>query len=219
MDDIIIRRATISDVAFLVETIIEAEKSGTDVLSYSTVFGLSEEESRRYIAEMLLEEVDGCEISISSFMVAEIDGTAVAAVSAWIEGIEGIPSKVLKGNLLNFTLPKECIERVAKLNHILHELHIEYFPGAIQKGAGYVLDKYRGNNLLGLLTDEIIKLLLAIKPDIKEVFTQIYGSNFRAINANKKTGFKIVLTKESDNEVINLYLPSTNKVMMKKELY
>jgi hypothetical protein len=219
MDDIIIRGAAISDVAFLVETIIEAEKSGTDVLSYSTVFGLTEDDSRKYIAEMLLKEVDGCEISISSFMVAEIDGKPVAAVSAWIEGIEGIPSKVLKGNLLNSTLPKKCLQQVKQLNHILNELHIEYFPGAIQKGAGYVLDKYRGNNLLGLLSDEIIKRLLAIKPDIKEVFTQIYGSNFRAINANEKIGFKIVLTKESDNEVISLYLPSTSKVMMKKVLY
>lgn len=219
MDGIIIRMAAKSDVAFLVETIIEAEKSGTGKLSYSTVFGLSEKESRKYITEMLLEEVDGCEISISSFIVAEKDGKAIAAVSAWIEGIEGIPSKILKGNLLNFILPKECIERATQLNHILHELHMEYFPGAIQKGAGYVLGRYRGNNLLGLLTDELIKRLLAIKPDIKEVFTQIYGSNFRAINANKKIGFKIVLTKESDNKVISLYLPSTNKVMMKKELY
>src|SRR5487761_2666622 len=114
MDGIIIRGAAIRDVAFLVETIIEAEKSGTDVLSYSTVFGLTEDDSRKYIAEMLLEEVDGCEISISSFMVAEIDGKPVAAVSAWIEGIERVQSKILKGNLLHFTLPKECIERVAK---------------------------------------------------------------------------------------------------------
>ena len=219
MDGITIRWAGKSDVAFLVETIIEAEKSGTDKLSYSTVFGLTEDDSRKYIAEMLLEEIDGCEISISSFMVADKDGMAVAAVSAWIEGIEGIPSKVLKGNLLNYILPKESFERITKLNHILHELHIEYFPGEIQKGAGYVMDEYRGNNLLGILTDEIIRRLLLVKPDIKAVFTQIYGSNYRAINANKKIGFKTVLMKESHNEVINLYLPSTNKVMMKKELY
>ncbi len=42
MSDFIIRPATIADAPFLAETIIEAEKSGTDKLSYTTIFGLSE---------------------------------------------------------------------------------------------------------------------------------------------------------------------------------
>ena len=82
MDKFIFRNATINDVPFLVDTIIEAEKSGTDILTYSTVFGLSEDETRKYMADMLLEEVDGCELSISSFLVAENEGQVVAAVGA-----------------------------------------------------------------------------------------------------------------------------------------
>ena len=218
MDDLNFREATTFDVCFLVDTIIEAEKSGTDKLSYSTIFGLTEKESRRYLKEMLLEEINGCELSISSFMVAEKDGQAIAAISAWIEGIEGIPSAVLKGNLLNFTLPKVCVERALKLNPILQELHIDYIPGTIQKGAGYVLSRFRGNNVLGLMTNEIISRLIKINPGIKSIYTQIYGNNFRAINANSKVGFEIVLTKKSKTSEIELYLPSNHKVLMKKDL-
>ena len=52
MNDFIFRHANINDVSFLVDTIIEAEKSGTDILSYTTIFGLSEKEARKYIGEM-----------------------------------------------------------------------------------------------------------------------------------------------------------------------
>ena len=66
MNEHIIRSATIDDISFLVETIIEAEKSGTDRLSYSTVFGLSNEDTHKYLNDMLKEEIDGCELSVSS---------------------------------------------------------------------------------------------------------------------------------------------------------
>ena len=217
-NSITIREATIGDVPFLVETIIEAEKSSTDILSYSTVFGLSQEQTGSYLSEMLSEEVDGCELSISSFLVAEKEGKLVGAVSAWIEGDCGLPSMILKGNLLSYTLPKTCLERSVTLHPLLQELHIDYIPGAIQKGAGYVVESCRGHQILGLLTEEIIHHLRQNRPEVKTVYTQIYGSNFRAINANRKAGFEILLTKSSDNEAILNYLPSQSKVMMKKDL-
>ena len=100
MENLIFRNATITDVPFIVTAIIEAEKSGTDKLSYSTIFGLTEEEVRSYLQEMLYEEIDGCELSISSFIIAEYNGQPAGALSAWIEGKDGIPSAILKGNLL-----------------------------------------------------------------------------------------------------------------------
>ncbi len=94
MVNFIFRQATIKDVPFLVDTIIAAEKSGTDIFTYSTIFGLTEEEARKYIAAMFLEEIDGCELSISSFLLAESNGHIAAAIGAWIEGNEGISSNV-----------------------------------------------------------------------------------------------------------------------------
>lgn len=219
MEGIEIRNATINDVPFLVDTIIEAEKSGTDKLTYTTIFGLTEEESRKYIADMLLEEVDGCELSISSFLVAQSEGQVVAAVSAWIEGIEGISSTVLKGNLLNFTLPKKCIEKAASLNSILRDLHIEYDPDTIQLGNGHVLKAFRGNNLLGHLITLKMEQLSRMRPDISEAFSQIFECNTPSIRTCEKLNFTRVLLKKSSNEEILRYLPYHSKVQMRKELF
>ena len=122
--EITIRNAKLSDIPFLVETIVEAEKSGTPILSYTTIFGLNEEDAKKYIASMLDEEIDGCELSVSAFLVAELNGKTVGAVCAWIEGAEGVPSSTLKGNLLRFTLPQTCFESIHKINHLINELHI-----------------------------------------------------------------------------------------------
>lgn len=218
MNSFTIRSAKISDVPFLVDTIIEAEKSGTNKLSYTTIFGISEEEARRYITEMLLEEVDGCELSISSFILIERNGQSAAAVSAWIEGVEGVPSTILKGNLLNFTLPKECIDNAKPLNNMLSELHIENFIDTIQLGLVYVSFDFRGMNLVGLLTDEVILRLKKIKPVVNTMYVQVFGNNSPAIKAYEKAGFYIVKTVEATNKKILNYLPSDRKILMKKEI-
>ena len=106
MKDLILRKATIHDISFLIETIIEAEKAGTDILSYATIFELTELEIKNYLEAILREEIDGCELSISSFLVAEKNKNLIAASCAWVECAEGVPSRILKGNLLNYFIPK-----------------------------------------------------------------------------------------------------------------
>jgi len=219
MEEFIFRTATINDVPFLVETIIEAEKSGSNILSWTTIFGLSESDSKRYLSDMLKEEIDGCELSISSFLVAETKGQVVAALSAWIEGENNESSAFLKGNLLSYVLPNDCIQKASVIQPLLQEIHIDYIPGSIQKGAGYVAKDYRHRDLFRLLTDEIIGKLLKRNPSVTDAYTQIYGSNIAAIKANQKADFKIVMVKESPNEEILRYVPSNKKVLMKKELY
>jgi len=219
MEGITIRNATIHDVPFLVDTIIEAEKSGTETLSYTTIFGLSEIEARKYIANMLLEEIDGCELSISSFKIAVKDDQIAAASAAWIEGLEGIPSNVLKGNLLNYSLPKECIERAFSVNHLLSELHINNISETMQLGLVYVSSGFRGLNLVGLLMEEQIVQLHKIKPNINAIYVQVFANNLSAINSYKKNNFEVILVKESYVKEISQYLPSNKKILMKKELF
>lgn len=218
MDEFIIRRATINDIPFLVETIIEAEKGGTDKLSYSTVFGLTIEDVRKYLALMLNEEIDGCELSVSSFLVAEAHGQVVGAVSAWIEGNEGIPSSVLKGNLLSYTLPKACIERASSLGYLINDIHIEFAPDTIQLGLGYVLDSFRGKNLSFILVNKQFEILSQLRPDISDIYTQVFECNRSSLRAVEKMGFKPVMIKESLKEEILNYLPFNRKVLLKKEL-
>lgn len=219
MNEFTIRQATLDDIPFLVDTIIEAEKSGTEVFSYSTIFGISEDDSKKFIADMLSEEIDGCELSISSFVVAEKSGLVAAALSAWIEGINGIPSSILKGNLLRYTLPEKCFLNAQKANLIIQDLNMEYFDNSIQIGAGFVSKEFRGNRLLAVLTSAIINQLCAVRPTLKDVYAQIFACNLPSIKTYEREGFEVVMYKESIRDEILKYLPSNRKILMKKELY
>lgn len=219
MSDITYCKATIKDIPFIVETIIEAEKSGTDRLSYSTIFGLNEEEVKFYLSEMLMEEADGCgELSLSSYIIAKEKNNFIAASSAWIEGAEGMPTSILKGNLLNFVLPKKTMEKALKLQPMLNDLHFDYKSNSIFMGAGYVRNEYRGNNMLMILKKKNIDFILNKNPEIKEAYVDIFSCNTPAIRTNEKMGFKIIKTKQSNNNDILDYLPSNKKLLLKKEL-
>jgi ribosomal protein S18 acetylase RimI-like enzyme len=216
MSEFIFRQATRNDIPFLTETIIEAEKSGTDILTYTTIFGLNEAEARDYIARMLGEEIDGCELSVSGFILAEKGGSMTGAVGAWVESSEGVPSNVLKGNLLSFILPLSCLQRATSLNHIVSDLHIEYVPGTIQIGLVYVAPEARGKGLVPKLIEHKINMLKEKFPEVNEVFIQVFGNNLSAIKAYEKSGFEIVLRKEAVLDGTAKYMPDTIKVLMKK---
>jgi ribosomal protein S18 acetylase RimI-like enzyme len=216
--DFNIRVATEEDIPFLVDTIIEAEKSGTATLTYSTIFGLSEEDARKYIEDMLREEIDGCELSISAFLLAENDGRIAGAVGAWVEGLDGVPSSMLKGNLLSYTLPKSCIEKASALNNLVKELHIEYKDNTVQIGLVYVAAAFRGQGLVNILIEEQLTRLNKLAPDITESYVQVFGNNKAAIRSYEKSGYAIILEKISTVVRMCEYFPSASKVLMKRDL-
>jgi ribosomal protein S18 acetylase RimI-like enzyme len=218
MGDLVFKKATIKDIPFLVDTIIEAEKSGTEILTYTTIFGLSEEVTRNYLSQMLLEEIDGCELSISSFLLAFSENQIAAAIAAWVEGSQGISSNILKGNLLNYFLPKSCIEQARIVNSLTSDLHIEYLADTIQIGLVYVSQAFRGLGLASLLIEEQINRLTANRKQISKVYVQVFGNNTRAIRAYQKAKFSIQFTKESINPQILNYMPSSKKILMLREI-
>ena len=218
LDGVCYRGATIKDVYFIVDAIVEAEKSGTDRLSYSAIFGLTEEEVRRYLAIMLSEEIDGCgELSISNYLLAEKGNQLIAASCAWVEGAEGMPTAVLKGNLLIFSLPEKVIERTIRLQKIFHELHFDYKNGAAFMGAGYVVKEFRGNNLLMILKDKQLNYFRT-NPDISEAYVDTFSCSKAALRTNEKLGFQVLRIKESNTTEILNYLPSNKKLLLRKVL-
>jgi len=101
---------------------------------------------------------------------------------------------------------------------VVRKIHMDYIPGTIQKGAGYVVKEFRHRNLFGLLTEKLIEHLLKSSPDVTEVYTQVFAGNIPAIKANEKIGFKIVDSIESDDETLLKLLPSNKKYLLKKVL-
>ena len=129
----IIRKATLDDVEFIATVLIEAEKSMTNNFGLANFFELSEEDIRKYIIQILEEEVDGCEFSLSSFFVAEYDGEPVSALGGWLEGYyDEMPSTLLKANLVGYVFPKENVLRTRDKADIVKALQIEREMGTYQ---------------------------------------------------------------------------------------
>ena len=65
-----IRQAGAEDIDFLIEAIIEAEKSGSEMISYCGIFGLSQAELIELMRKMLAEDLEGQQLCISGFAIA-----------------------------------------------------------------------------------------------------------------------------------------------------
>ena len=167
---------------------------------------------------MLSEEIEDCELSISSFLIAEENGITAASLSGWLENASGIPSSVLKGNLLNYFFPRESFEKAAASAKFTKELHIDYLPNSFQIGAGYVAESFRGRQILGLLTEELINQLTTQYPSVKEIYAQIFDCNIPSLKTYQRAGFEIINTKISEAKEITHYLPSSKKILLKKNL-
>jgi ribosomal protein S18 acetylase RimI-like enzyme len=207
------RNATKDDSDFIVEAIIEAEKSGSEILSYSKLFNLSEEELKGIFRSMLLEEIDGCEFSISSYIVAETENKVVGTIGAWVERKEQ-PSFIIKSNLLMFFLPESSKLYAATTAKITSELIIDHVKDALSLVVVYIRPAHRGKHLFQLLTNEHIKR----NEGINELSVQVMANNLYAIRSYERYGFRKEFVVKSENEKIKQYLPYNEKILMKKSL-
>lgn len=219
MEEYLIRVAKLSDVPFLAEAIIAAEKGVSDKLSYSTLFNLTEAEVRDLIISILKEEVDGCELSLSSFFVVEYNNEPVAAAGGWIEGYDGgLPSKILKSNLLNYTFDKTSIEFLKTKSDIIKNIIVDRDPLTLQFEYFYISDKHLGKGLDDMLMQKIEDNALAVYPELEKAQCQLFKNSIFGIKILMRHGFKIVKSYKSGNSQIFDYLPSNEKVKLEKTI-
>ena len=219
--DIVIDRATSSDIDFIANTIVEAEKSGTNNFGLANVFGIDEETMRGYIAEMLDEEIDGCEFSLSSFLVARDKGKPVAAFAGWVEGYneDNMPSSMLKSNLLSYTLPQECVLRSQKVADVVRSLQIAREKGTYQLEYSYTLPEYRGQ---GIMKDIIKAHVAECQQDtsstqdggVKKIQVHVFANNLAAIRTYESCGFQIIKRIHSEEEHVKQYFPDNTLLLM-----
>lgn len=217
MNDYTFRKATESDAGFLADVVIAAEKSNSDKLSYATLFGISEEQAKSFITSMFEEEIDGCEFSIDSFLIAEYQGKPVASFGAWIEGLDGTPSKLLKSNLISFTFGKDCIEYLKSTSHVLQDLVTEREPMTLQFEYLFVDGSHRGKNLSDTIIQKHEEIARELYPELQKSQVQLYANNCNAIRVYERNGFEIAQTYRSDDSEVLNYLPFGEKCIMEKK--
>ena len=216
---IIFRHATVNDIDFIVDTIVAAEKSGTDNFGLANLFEVTEAEMRNYIKEMLEEEIDGCELSLSSFIVAEYEGEAVAAFGGWIEGRNeaDMPSALLKANLINYYLPKEKVLASMAKTDIVKPLQIDREAGAYQLEYSYTKPEYRGNGIMKTIIEQHISEYQATTSmGGGKLQVHVFENNTSAIKTYSKCGFSISKRFESKDSRVLSYFPSNVELLMEK---
>lgn len=215
---LIIRPATLDDVDFIATTIVEAEKSFTDKPGTANYFGITEKEYHSYLVEMLEEEIDGCEISLSSFVVAEYEGEVVAARGGWLEGDneDEMPSALLKGNLFAYIIPKDILMRGSEHADIVHDIQIDREIGTYQLENSYTRPDFRGNHIMAMLDN--YHLDIARQKKVKRVQAHVYLCNEGSIKACERSGFHIVKKFTSNHPQVKEYYPDDTMVLLEMNL-
>jgi ribosomal protein S18 acetylase RimI-like enzyme len=213
-----IRVAVEKDKAFLIHAIMEAEKSGSNMLSYCAIFSIPEKTVAEMLSNILDEGIDGQELYIPNFLIAEMDGTPAATCSAWIEQENGMASKMIKSNLLMYFLERDVLLNAQSRLTVLNELSIDRTPAAMQIECVYTDPRFRGRGLTRQLIDEHIRLKQASGILLHEAEIQLLKNNESAIKAYEKAGFKIAVEKTTASKEILKLLPSDTKILMKRNL-
>lgn len=218
INKLIIRKATLADVNFIATTIIEAEKSSTDKNGTANYFELSEEEYKDYLIQMLEEEIDGCEISLSSFLIAEYDSENIAAFGGWVEDDleDGTPSGLIKSNLITFTFPKDKVIKSSSKSSHIQDIQIKRKDGTYQLEYSYTKPEFRGLDIVGRLIDEHTKIALSY--GIKTIQVHVFDNNTNAKLAYQKRGFTTVQKFQSNDKMVFDYYPSNVLLLMEKTL-
>ena len=214
-----IRQATLKDIDFIAKVIIEAEKSMTNNLGLANFFEISESELNNYLVQMLKEEVDGCEFSLSSFFVACCEDEPVAALGGWLEGYyDDMPSSVLKANLIGYVFPKEQILKLKNKFELIEDIQIEREIGTYQLEYSYTEDEHRGNKLIQKLMEAHLQYAKQLAPGVKKAQLHVFENNSIIIKVHERSGYHISKRYVSCNQKILDYFPYNVKLLMEKEL-
>lgn len=212
------RKATLDDVDFLVTTIIEAEKSSTKNLGLANYFEITESELRLYLKDILEEDINGCELSVSSFIVAEYEGKVVSTCGGWLEGHneDSQPSSVLKSNLISYHFPKETVLNAQRKWEIVKDLQIEREWGIYQMEYSYTVPEHRGHHLVPRIKEVHIKQ--AKELGAKKIQAHVFANNIKSLRSNKRSGFKVVQSYKSSHPLTKEYYPDDTILLLEKEL-
>lgn len=211
-----VRKANNSDIDFLIKSIIEADKSSTDVSSYSRLLGMKEDELQDLFKDIFDEELESCELAVDSFAVACYEDKAVAACASWIEGLDGLASWQLRTTALFCSLAPENLELLKGHIQNFSSINIPRTEGTLQIESVYIEPEYRGNGLFLELLNFHINFAKDQGHNFNLAELLTYNSNSRAEAAYRKVGFEKIKSSHSEHPNILDYYPSEGMSLWQK---
>ncbi len=217
-ENILIRNAREDDIDFLIESIIHAEKSNTNKLSYSTIFEISESDVRNILRNILIENIEGQELCMSSFRIAEVNGEIAGACAAWIEGQSGQSSSLIRANLIYHFFPRENQLKANQKADMINLLTIEREKGALQFECAWVKDKFKGKKISNRIMLKHLEYYLHDYPNLRKAQIIMVKSNEQAWKAHRKLGFRVVKEVYCNQPEILQILPSDRMMLIEANI-
>ena len=207
------RKAKKDDIDFVIEAIIESEKSSSDMISSSKIFNFSEQEFIDILKEILIQDIPDYDYYLSGFIIAELQSERIGTVGSWMEAANGTASGMVKATVLFQYLGAAKFKEINKNTKVIKGLTLNREPGTLQLEHGYTKEKFRRQ---GVFTN-------VIKQNIKEnlrhhSFSKVQGilfnENYKSYKAHIKLGYKVVEEKKVEDPGIYKYFPYNSKVLM-----
>lgn len=211
--DLIIRQATLDDIDFIIETIVESDKSSSSVVSACNIFRLSLVDYKELLREILSLDFPNNEYSLSGFLVAEINNRLIGALGSWIEGADGTSNAIYKSNLILNFIDSEKLSHLKEEATLINCLSFSRIFGTIQLEYGYVLPEYRRKGIFSkLIIESIIKLANPKLPPAAQ--TIVYTDNKQSFFSFRKLCFYVKEEKFTKDGRIFDYFAYNSKVML-----
>jgi len=218
MKNLNFRKARPDDFDFLFKAIIEADKSFTEVSSYSRLCGLNQDELYNIFKNIFDEELENCEFGYQSFFLLCEDDIPVATAASWIEGADGMPSWQIKSSALFCHLPKSNFLELKNNTENFSSIIVPRTENALQLESIYIEPAYRGKGLFLELLNFHVNFAKSQGLEFEMVELITYNSNTFAESAYKKAGFNIVRSTFSDNaDIMNFYPANGMNLWQKKK--
>jgi hypothetical protein len=213
IENLIIRRATADDIDFIIKTIIESDKSSTDVISACNIFSLSESEYKEVLRNILTESIGNNEYDINGYLIAELQNRKLGALASWFEGLGGISNSVIKSNLLFSFIDREKLIKNKDRMHLVNALTLNREQNTIQLEYAFVVEDKRRQKIFTKLIIESIRkhFNFGYKSNVQAM---LYPNNYKSYNAFEKLGFKVKTEKKSDDPEIRNIFAYNSKVLM-----
>ena len=213
--EITFRKAVETDIDFITEAIIHAEMSGSTILPYTAIFGLSELETKSLIKSVMDEEIEDQEWYLPNFHILEVNKQAACCLSAWIEGRNGIGSGLLKAQAMAWIMGEKWTEASGKLT-CLKSTQLPRIQQSLQLECIYTKKEFRGQGLASKLLEYCIEVSATSpnKPKMAEI--QLLANNESALRSYTKCGFLFRAEATStDPEILNLLAHHTRVSLTK----
>jgi len=213
-----IRKAEAKDIPFLIQAIIEADKSNTNRSSYCSLLCISEEEFRWGLSQIFEEELEFCEFGLDAFAVIEVDGVIAAACAGWVEEGAGLPSWQLRMMAIQSVFSSTQIQSFIQNAKIFHSISLSRTKGSLQIESVFISEKFRGLGFLFHLIEFHINF--AKEKGIPFQFVELltYQNNLMAEKAYQKIGFIPVTHSNCDHPLVLSFYPSSGMTQWQKKL-